>query len=88
MDYNAPRPPFVFAKLLWRSPLGRPLQSLYFVLSVSVRLFAGLFGFSAGFFGHEDDNVVNAGEPWMYREGELGTDCWHDDGLMGGDEYL
>ncbi|MCJ1385635.1 hypothetical protein MMC17_008758 [Xylographa soralifera] len=88
VDYNAPRPPFVFAKLLWRSPLGVPLQSLYFVLSVLVRLFAAVFGFSAGFFGHGDDNVVGAERPWMYREADIGTVGWHDDGLMGGDGYL
>ena len=89
VDCAAPRPPFVVAKLLWRSPLGAPLQALYFVLSALVRLFAGAFGFSAGFFGHMDDYVGDAGNAWVYREADVGSVGWRDDdGLMGGDEYL
>jgi len=87
VDYNAPRPPFLLAKLLWRSPLGMPLQSLYFVLTVLVRLFSSIFGFSAGFFGHSDGNVVDR-RPWIYTEAEVGTVEWPDDGRMERDEYL
>ena len=88
VDYNAPRPPFVLAKLFWRSPLGLPLQAVYFLLSVLVRLFAGMLGFSAGFFGHGGDNAGGDGRPWMYREVEVGAEGWRDEGLMGADEYL
>lgn len=96
VDYNAPRPPFILAKLLWRSPLGFPLQLLWFGISVLVRLFASVFGFSAGFFGFGDDGVVEANGPWVYREvkapplgsrGDVGLG-WDDGGSMAKDEYL
>ncbi|MCJ1282509.1 hypothetical protein MMC26_001832 [Xylographa opegraphella] len=88
VDCNAPRPPFVLAKLLWRSPLARPLQSLYFVLGVLVRLLAALFGFGAGVFGHPGESVGEPRQAWVYREAEVGSVGGFDDGLMGADEYL
>lgn len=88
VDYTAPRPPFVLFKLLWRSPVGAPLQSLWFVISLFVRLFSGIFGFGAGFFGSGDGKAVNGQGPWTYGEAAAPVQSWGDDAAIGSDEYL
>lgn len=89
VDYNAPRPPFVLFKLLWRSPVGAPLQSLWFVISIFVRLFSGIFGFGAGLFGWGDGKSVNDQGAWTYGEGGVPPiRSWGEDAAIGSDEYL
>lgn len=88
VDYNAPRPPFVLFKLLWKSPVGVLLQSLWFVISVLVRLFSGVFGFGAGFFGWAVGKVVNDQGAWTSQEAGVPIQSWGDDAAIGSDEHL
>ena len=88
VDYDAPRPPFVLAKMLWRSPLGVPLQSLWFLVSMLVRLLAGVFGFNAGIFAWDDEGPLPDQGPWRYRDVVYPGAEAPDDGRMGSDEYL
>ncbi|MCJ1250246.1 hypothetical protein MMC30_007472 [Trapelia coarctata] len=88
VDYTAPRAPFVLFKLLWRSPVSAPLQSLWFVVSVLVRLFSEIFGFGAGFFGWVDGKGANGQEAWTYGDAGAPAQSWGDDAAIGSDEYL
>lgn len=89
VDYNAPRPPFVLFKLLWRSPVSAPLQSLWFVIGALVRLLSGILGFGAGFLGRGDGKGVHDQGAWTYGEGSVPPlRSWGEDAAIGSDEYL
>ena len=89
VDYTTPRPPFILAKLIWRNGLSIVISPMWFVLQVIVRFIAGVFGFSAGVFGHASDRreaVADANTAnWIFRAGVV------EDGPvlgMGADEIL
>lgn len=44
VNYNAPRPPFILFKLMWRSPLGLLLKPIWYVVRTLYNLAAGEFG--------------------------------------------
>ena len=81
VDYQTPRPPFVIFRSLWQHSLSIWLRPLWLVLCVFVRFFAGVFGFSAGFFGHSDD-VAN---DWIAPVGSANSVTVEG---MDGDEYI
>ena len=54
VDYRTPRPPFILAKLAWKNGLSFFLQPIWDVVCILVRTMAALFGFSPGFFGHQE----------------------------------
>ena len=55
VDYNCPRPPFILAKLFWRSWLGPLVKPMWFAVQVFIRAITTMLGISAGIFGHGDE---------------------------------
>ena len=56
VDINAPQPPFVLFKVLYRkSALENILAPLYIVARIFLRICAALLGYVMGFFFGEDD---------------------------------
>ncbi len=82
VDINAPRPPFVLAKVLWRYAV---VETPFFAVArVLVRVLGSLVGYFVGFItgvgnGGIGKEEVRAGEQTVYRGLDLG---------MIGDEYL
>jgi hypothetical protein len=73
VDYDAPRPPLLVPKLLWRAALGPLLAPLWTATCVLVRLGASLGGFGPGVFGHGDEGQPaggggGGGRHWVFRE--------------------
>ena len=83
VDCNAPRPPFILAKLVWRNGLRAIIHPLWLVLQIVVRFFASVFGFGAGVFGHSGDRGSAAN--WVFKPGIVQGE---DVPGMDADEYL
>ena len=80
VELNAPRPPFVFLKVLYR---GLAVESLLAPLFVLWRLMVKIVGWIVGYFvgfvfggGDEPKQPMSTGP------------AWEPDLSMGGDEYL
>ena len=85
VDINAPRPPFVLAKVLWRyTSLGSVVAPFDHVVRVLVKLVASLLGYLAGF-------VMGAGEGGrrpVSEDPRIPRPEWGPDLRMMDDEYL
>ena len=83
VDYHAPRPPFILAKLFWRSPFALPFQVLWFCVSLFGRLLAGVVGLGGG-----TESIAKKEVRWVFTEaGARGYD-WRNDAAIGSDEFL
>ena len=89
VDINAPEPPFVLFKVLWRCPLGSPFRAVWLVISVLARFVASI---AAYVFGIEEPHPrVHA---WQRQQqqpsaGDASATPWLPQDLsMMGDEYI
>lgn len=87
VDINAPRPPFVLAKVLYQhTPVGTAVAPFYHVVRVVVKLVSSLLGYLVGFAagGGGADGVKQP----VSRDPRIPRPDWGPDLRMMDDEYL
>lgn len=83
VDINAPRPPFVLAKVVYRyTAVGTVMAPFYHVARITVKLVASLVGYLAGFVAGD-----GAKQP-ASRDERIPRPPWGPDLRMMDDEYL
>jgi len=92
VDIDAPRPPFVAVKVLYRyTAVGTVVAPFWNVVRVLVKIVGGLVGWLVGFmFGDETDGGGNGGRERMpvSRDVRIPRPSWGPDLRMMDDEYL
>ena len=98
VDLDRPRPPFILAKLLWRSPIGYILKPLWFVFALMLKSFtkslAWLVRFVYEFAFGERDGTGHGGisgnrmrQP-VARDMRIPRPSWGPDLSMMDDDYI
>lgn len=88
VDINAPRPPFVLAKVLYaHTPFGTLLAPFYHLVRVLVKLVAGLMGYLVGFVAGGDGATNQQRRP-VSRDERIPRPEWGPDLRLMDDEYL
>lgn len=90
VDIDAPRPPFVLAKVIYKhTAIGTLLAPFYHITRVVVKLLASLVGYLVGFmFGDEGGGVGREDRQPATRGARIPRPTWGPDLSLQDDEYL
>ncbi|KAK0513464.1 hypothetical protein JMJ35_004450 [Cladonia borealis] len=95
VDINAPRPPFVLAKVIYRyTPVGSILAPIYHAARILTRLVSAFVGYIIGFiFGDDDETSTPAATAGatklpVSRDARIPKPVWGPDLSLMDDEYL
>ena len=90
VDADAPQPPFVAVKVLWRySSLGTVMGPLYNFLRLVVKLVGSILGYFIGFVFGDDGQGGRVRERMpVSRDARIPRPSWGPDLSLMDDEYL